>query len=181
MPGVMDDADVGADALGRQCHVLEVVRAREGQIARRRLARSDPGRTLCVWPCQKIALEPQAVVPPIILAPLDQVWRSVEAVGVQGHPRPGRQPSAHRVEQVLLHGKAYGAVGFLDAPSHWQGALAPSHAQHQNLVALRHLALIEHQRDRIAVSAKRARISLANGCITASQDTRSLARKRAIH
>src|ERR1700710_2870690 len=69
MPSVMDDADVGPDALAGERHVLEVVHARKGQIARRRLARADPGL--------KVALESETVVPPAILTPPDQVGRSV--------------------------------------------------------------------------------------------------------
>src|SRR3978361_2537525 len=100
VPGVMDDADVGADALAGERDVLEVVRAREGQIARRRLARADPRL--------KVALEPQAIIPPAILAPPDQIWCSVEAVAVQNHPRPSRPPSGHRGEQVTVAGNDAG-------------------------------------------------------------------------
>jgi len=189
VPGVMDDADVGADALGRQCHVLAVVRARKRHIARRRLARSNRGRILRVRPRQQVAFQPQTVVPSMVLTLPDQVWRSVEAVAARDHPRRGRQPSARSIEQVLLHGKADGALSLLDTPGQRQGALAPPHAQHQDLVAPAQTSGFASDTllwSRISgtgapVSAKRARISLANGCITASHDTKSLAKKRDIH
>ncbi len=100
---------------------------------------------------------------------------------MQGHPRPGRQPSAHRIEQVLLHGKADGAVGFLDAPGHRQSALAHRTLSIRTWWRSDTLLWSRISGTGSPVSAKRARISLANGCITASQDTRSLARKRDIH
>ena len=97
----------------------------------------------------KVALEPQPIVPSAITTPADHLGGSVEAVGEQDHGLPHRQPAGDHFEQLLLCGKADGALGLRNPPRKRQGAFAPAHAQHQNLVVIGGLGLVKDQWDRL--------------------------------
>ena len=51
-------------------------------------------------------------------------------------------------EQLLLRGEADGALGLFNPPGQRQSALTPTHAQHQDLVAIGGLGLVEDQGNR---------------------------------
>ena len=138
MAWVAEDADIGRHALAGERDILEIMPLGGCQFAGRRLACADPRG--------EVAFEPEPVVPAAIPTPPDQLGRAVEAIGEQDHAGGGGQPTAYRVEQMLLCGKSDGSVGLLDAPGDRQGALAPAHAQHQHLMAVGNLALVEDQR-----------------------------------
>jgi hypothetical protein len=71
----------------------------------------------------------------------------MEAVGEQDHGLTLRPPAGDHRKQLLLHGEADRALGLFNPPSERQGALTPAHTQHQDVVAIRGLGLIEKQRD----------------------------------
>ena len=81
------------------------------------------------WSCRpqagdKVALEPQPIVPSAIATPADHLGGSVEAVGEQDHGLSHRQPAGDYFEQLLLCGKADGALGLCNPPRERQGAFA---------------------------------------------------------
>ncbi len=116
MPGVADDADVGGDPLAGQNDAREVMAAGQGEPAGRGLERAPAG--------EKIALEPQAIVPSPRATPADHLRGSVEAVGKQDHGLTRGQPAGDHVKQFLLYDKADGARGLLDPPRQGQSAFS---------------------------------------------------------
>ena len=139
MSRIANDADIGRDTLAGEGDSFEIVAAGQGEVAGRGCCRAPAG--------EEIALEPQPIVPPAIATPPDHRGGSVEAVSEQNHPQIGGQPAGDHREQLLLRSEADGASGFLDPPGQRQSALAPTHAQHQDLVAIGGLGLVKDQRD----------------------------------
>ena len=142
MPGIANDTDVGRDPLAGEGDSPEIVAAGQSEVAGRGPCRAPVG--------DEIALEPQAIVPPVIATPPDHRGGSIEAVSEQDHGLTRRQPAGDDREHLLLRGEADSARGFLDPPGQRQSALAPAHAQHQDLVAIGGRGLVEDQRDRLS-------------------------------
>jgi site-specific DNA recombinase len=142
MSRIANDADVCRDALAGEGDSLEIMASRQGERA---------GRGPCCAPVgDEVALEPQAIVPSLLSAPPDHLGGSVEAVGKQDHGLTRGPPAGHHFEQLLLRGEADGTLGLRDPPGQRQRTLAPAHAQHQDLVAIGDLGLVEDQRDRVS-------------------------------
>ena len=138
MSRIANDADVCRDTLAGKGDSFEIVAAGQGEVAGRGCCRAPAG--------EEIALEPQPIVPSPIATPPDHLGGSVEAVGEQDH-QIGGQPAGDHREQLLLRGEADGALGLFNPPGQRQSTLAPTHAQHQDLVAIGGLGLVEDQRD----------------------------------
>src|SRR3954464_13553724 len=98
MPRIADDAEVGRDPLAGKDDILEIVAAGQGERASCSSCRSQVG--------DKVALEPQPIVPSVIATPANHLGGSVEAVGEQDHGLPHRPPAGDYFEQLLLCGKA---------------------------------------------------------------------------
>ena len=141
MSRIANDADVCRDPLAGEGDSLEIVAAGQSEAAGCGLCRAPAG--------EKIALEPQPIIPSPIATPPDHRGGSVEAVSEQNHPQISRQPAGDDREQLFLRGEANGALGLFDPPGQRQSALAPTHAQHQDLVAIGGRGLVEDQRDRL--------------------------------
>src|SRR5215470_7779980 len=60
---------------------------------------------------EEIALEPQAIVPPVIATPPDHRGGSIEAVSEQDHGLTRRQPAGDDREQLFLRREADCALG----------------------------------------------------------------------
>lgn len=93
----------------------------------------------------QVSLEADAVVPTVGLAQGNQVGSAVESIGHQADLGLGRQPRKRRSEQVLLDLEADGPLRRNDASSHRQCPLADAQCQHQHLVALVDLGLIQEE------------------------------------
>jgi hypothetical protein len=94
VPGVVDNADIVCDALGREGDIFEIVDAGQGEFAGRLRPRSKPRR--------EIAFRPEPVIPPCVATPRDHVRGSVEAIGQQDNGLVLGQPPRNRVEQLFL-------------------------------------------------------------------------------
>src|ERR1700760_3334614 len=79
MSGITDDADVSRDTLAGEGDSLEIMAARQGEVAGGGFCRAAAG--------EEIALESQPIVPPAIATPPDHRGGSVEAASEQNHPR----------------------------------------------------------------------------------------------
>ena len=133
----MDDADVGRCPLGGQFHPGQVG-LRPGEAGRRH-HRSVLGEDA------QGALQPQPVIPAPRGAGRDRLGGAVEAVPQDHHRRPLGQPGSHQVEQRRLVDPAHRARGLRDVPGQRQRPLAKAQRQHQHLMTVRQLALVQDQ------------------------------------
>ena len=82
-----------------------------------------------------------------------RVFRRIGQRAGRRVPRLAATTAPRRAESFWRRNRGrvdYGAFGFFDTPRHRQGAFAPAHAEHQDLMTVRQLALVKDQRDRIS-------------------------------
>src|SRR4051812_45074803 len=142
MAGIVNDADVGAHPSGREFNVLQIERPLLGAGRRRGRFGSIEHR--------QVALQAQPVVPGPPLAPADQVGGAVEAIAHEPDPRALGQPRGHRLQERLLGFEADGPLRRLNPPRQRHRSLAKAQRQHQNLVAVGELGLVQDQNHGIA-------------------------------
>src|SRR3954462_5370395 len=184
MARLVDHGDIGRDPLPGQLDAVEHALASGEARGQRGLA--------AVREDQQILLQPQPPAPAQRAAQGDEVGGAVEAVAHQHDPAAGRKPSRHPRDQFPLLGEADGAPGLPDPPRQGQGppppatpGAGPVHPPTRTLstsIWRRAETLLWSRSSTAVPPAEACRIaSSAKGRMTASQSSRGLASRRAIH